>query len=400
MGPLLKNGESASLLLNAVAKACALREGSEGVAQVLRAVHAAQVLSLKELSVSTRVPLPVLAALRRELEKRKILERRGSGLALTSQGLRFLHSSLGVATRHNPLCPECCGRRIVIHGELRPVLDKLSRYFDERPSIDTSVDQSPCLPETSLRRALYLYRAGALEGRSILILGDDDSVSLAIGLLGVSLGRRDFCRRITVLDTDTRILDHLKAAAASEKLALECISHDLRQPLPKELRGRFDTFETDPPYTVEGADLFLSRAVSALKRGTGHHGLLSFGAKPPAETLLLHRTMQRLQLAIDEIIPSFNEYSGASILGSSSQLIHLLTTPSTGATLPSSHFSSKIYTGELSPTVRVYGCLQCRARIPVGSDQQFKTIELLKAAACPTCGHKHFRYLARMRPRT
>lgn len=387
-------------LLDIVAKASALREGREGVAQILRAIHAAEVLSLKELSAKTRVPIPVVAAVRRELEKRSVLERRGAGIALTAKGVQLVESALGIKTRHNAMCPDCRGRRIVIADELRPVLKTLTRYFDARPGVDTSLDQTSCLPETSLRRALYLYQSGGLEGKSVIFLGDDDSVSLSTGLLGKWLGRSNFCKRLTVLDADTRILTHLEAAAAAEGFEVECVPADLRETLPLSLRGQFDTFVTDPPYTIDGVALFLSRAVSALKNGSGRQGLLSFGSKSPAETLLLHQRIQSLHLVVDEIIPSFNEYAGASILGSSSQLIHLLSTPSTNAISASEPYSGKIYTGEVTPTIRIYRCLRCRAQVSVGQTQRLKSIELLKSAGCPNCSNKEFRYLRRLNRRT
>ena len=56
-------------------------------------------------------------------------------------------------------------------------------------------------------------------------------------------------------------------------------------PLPGGLAGGFDVACTDPPYTVAGAELFLSRAVSALAPEPGRHVFFSFGARRPDETL-------------------------------------------------------------------------------------------------------------------
>jgi predicted methyltransferase len=337
----------------------------------------------------------VLAAVRRELEKREVLKRGSGGLTLTDKGREFVEQFLGIESRHNAICPACEGRRIVIHDGLRPALEKLDRYFQARPRIDTSLDQAPCLPKTSLRRALYMYQSGALEGKSVIVVGDDDSVSLAVGLLGQWLRSGEFCKRITVLDADPRILEHLQSAARVEGFPIECIRYDLRTSLPAGLRGQFDTFATDPPYTSDGAALFLSRSVSALKGGSGRQGFLCFGPKSPAETLELHRRILALHLAVDEIIPSFNEYAGASVIGSSSQLIHLLSTASTAAMFADERFVEKIYTGEVRPTVRLYRCLRCRKNVTVGQGQRFATIELLKTAGCPHCGNKNFRFKRR-----
>ena len=53
-----------------------------------------------------------------------------------------------------------------------------------------------------------------------------------------------------MLDTDERWLDYISGAARDEGIALETVTHDLRQPLPEAMRGAFDTVETDPPYTI------------------------------------------------------------------------------------------------------------------------------------------------------
>jgi len=91
-------------LLEQVAEATSLREGAEGVAQVLRIVYSAERITLKDLSRKSGLPVPVLAALRGELEKAQILGRR-AGLVLTERGRRFVEDHLKVTTRHDPTCP-------------------------------------------------------------------------------------------------------------------------------------------------------------------------------------------------------------------------------------------------------------------------------------------------------
>jgi hypothetical protein len=56
-------------LLDRVAEATSLREGTTGVAQVLRIVHQEGKVTLRDLSHRLGLPIPVLAAVRGELEK-------------------------------------------------------------------------------------------------------------------------------------------------------------------------------------------------------------------------------------------------------------------------------------------------------------------------------------------
>lgn len=381
-------------LLERVARATLLREGPAGVAQVLRIVYQEGKITLKNLSRRSGLPIPVLAAVRGELEKAQILERKG-GLVLTERGHRFVEGHLKITTQHDPICPICHGRGIVIAGDLDSQVQRLERVFQQSPIVDVTLDQAPCLAETSMRRALYMYQHGALEGKRVIILGDDDLVSLAIGFLGQDLGSR-LTERLTVVEADQRWIDLVQGVSEAENLGIECVQHDLRDPLPESLRHQFDVFETDPPYTTEGMTLFVSRAIQALRPGDGQQGFLSYGHKSPAEMLRAHQNLVNMGLVVREVIPSFNDYQGASILGGSSQMVYLLTTTMTESLVPDSQYEAPIYTGESSPTIRLYTCTRCKAEYEVGQGHPFVTIESLKAAGCRECDNTRFRYVRRI----
>ena len=121
------------------------------------------------------------------------------------------------------------------------VLADLRRHFEDNPRVDVTLDQSHCTPETNLRRVAYMHEHGALAGKDVLVLGDDDSVSAAVALAGRELsptGR--LARRVVALDTDERILTHLRDIAVAEKVIIGLVRHDLRKPLPKDIRELAD----------------------------------------------------------------------------------------------------------------------------------------------------------------
>lgn len=380
--------DGANTLLSDLAARTRLREGAAGIEAVLRTIHRHPGLTGRDLARQTRLPIPVVTAIRRELEKAGLVQP-GPNIRLAPQGLVLVEGAWGWVGQ-GFLCPLCQGRHVVAGSEWSGVLEQLETWFAANPTVDVTLDQSHCTPETNLRRVLYMQTQGALAGKAVLLLGDDDSVSLAIGLVGRVLspqGGGRLARQLCVLETDARILAHIQEAAAAADLAIETIIHNLREPLPAALHGAFDTVITDPPYTQPGAELFLSRALDALAPEQGRQVFLSFGHRPPAEQAALQGTLARMGLAVAELIPNFNEYQGAGILAGVSALFHLLTTPERRPQVRG-RWSGPLYTGEMHPTMRVYRCMGCGAKLRVGqaADAVAASIEQLKAAGCPRCG--------------
>lgn len=371
-------------ILQEVADATSLREGVAGVEALLRAVHRNESGRLADAAREARLPVPVATAVRRELEKRGILMRQ-HGLAFTSEGEQWAREALGFGAALDidiPLAPQAR-----LTPELEQVVRALEAQLSRAPTTDVTLDQAPCTAESSVRRAALLYRSGALEGRRIALLGDDDSVALSIGLFGRLLAGRQLPRRLVVLEIDPRRVAFLEASARQADLAVEIIRQDLRERLPEALLGSFDSFQTDPPYTIAGATLFVRRGVELLEGGRGY-GMLSFGHTSPPDRLKLQAALTSLGVATTALYPAFNRYAGASILGSTSELHELV---ATGADLGNAEWDGPLYTAEVNPRVRQYQCTECRQRWELGAGGIPDTIEALKQQGCPACGNREFR---------
>lgn len=379
---------TATSILDLIAQATRLREGSSGVSALLRAVYRAGSLRLQDAAREARLPLPVATAVRRELEKAGLLERK-HGLTLTGDGREFVERDLGMRTQIDITCPACAGYGIVIPDSLKAEVERLAEIVKRAPSVDVTLDQAPCSPDTAMRRALLMLQNGALEGKRVLLLGDDDSVSIAIGLLGRALRQGDLTRGVTVIDADERRLSFLRDAAAREQLPLVTVHHDLRRPLPADLRRSFDVIETDPPYTLEGARLFLARGCEALTTVADGHCFFSFAHWAPSQTLELQKVFVELGLAVQAVWPNFNRYAGASVLGNLGQLIELVHAGEAAAELPD--FDGALYTAEVNPRLRVYACAGCGREIVLGQDGVPATIDEAKAVGCGDCGGHVFR---------
>jgi len=388
MGTSRKGRRENDHTIEAIARDMNLKEGEEAVRRILAEVHRRGKVGTKDLAKGARLPTPVAAAIRRELEKRGVLARKG-GAVLTEKGREYVEGVLGFSKATEVDDGEASIRVQALSDDHLKVLDKLREFSKLRPMPSMLLDQAFATPETALKRTLYMMREGDLVGREVLFLGDDDFTSVASALLGVAQG-------ITVLDVDERLLNTISDISMKEGLGLECVLHDLREPLPPNLKGRFDVVLTDPPYTVPGLRLFLSRAIEALKPRKTASIYAAFADKPPLEMLEVHREITGMGMFVRELIPRFNEYEGAEIFANTTSMMRLTTTEATKPAI-TGVFQGKMYTGEVRPTMRVYRC-RCGERIEVGTGRGYTTVEELKARGCPSCGsHEGFRLQRRVR---
>jgi N4-bis(aminopropyl)spermidine synthase len=252
------------------------------------------------------------------------------------------------------------------------------------PTAKLELDQTHCTPETKLRRVLRMHEAGALAGQRVIVLGDDDLVSVALAAFAAHAGAAP--RRLAVVECDPDLVRYLGGQLAELGMAAEVVPHDLREPLPAGLLSGFDVACTDPPYTVAGAELFLSRAFSALAPGAGAHVFFSFGGRRPDETLRTHRLMADMGLAVRSLVPGFNSYTGAGVLAGTSNLYHLRTTAGSQPTITGS-YEGPLYSADMrAAATRPYRCAGCAAVHQVGPGAPWAVIADLKAAGCPECG--------------
>ncbi|WP_406008866.1 GNAT family N-acetyltransferase [Streptomyces sp. NBC_00637] len=374
-------------MLTEVAEAVRLQEGPPGVRSVLRALRRLAPASTKDLSRATGLPVPIVAALGNELRRRGFVTTQRPS-RLTEAGLDLV-AQLGMDLSLDATCTTCDGRELVIPDVLDEAVRRLRALMESGPAADMAIDQSHCTAETKVRRVLALLTAGALPGGSLLLIGDDDLVSLAVAVVGEVLGG-PIVERVTVVDISPEILDYIQKVSAGLGTRVETVRHDLRLPLPAELHEQHDVAMTDPPYTPEGARLFLSRAVEGLRPGPAHSVFFSFGGKSPDEMLEVQREIMGLGLVTNGFVRNFNEYEGSGILGGVGFFQHLLTTTST-APSHEGEFSGPLYTGDKRTRQREYTCVACDARLRVGPGARWTAVAALREEGCPHCGKGPFR---------
>jgi predicted methyltransferase len=246
--------------------------------------------------------IPVLAACEalRALAEQGWLRFSRETVVITEEG-RKTAQTLGLTAVRELRCPHCRGRGLDLHL-FSELAEEFHRLAPGRPEASQEFDQGYVTEETTVARIALLHARGDLAGKEILVLGDDDLVSLAASLTRLP-------KRVAVLDVDPRIVRFLREVAQAEGLRLEVLQHDLREPLPAELLRRFDTFVCDPTESLRGYLAFVQRGISAL-RGPGCAGYL--GLTRLEASLAKWRRIELALLeagaVITDLFPNFHEY--------------------------------------------------------------------------------------------
>ena len=253
-----------------VAAAVGLAEGEVGVRSVVAALARLEPVSIRGISRTVELPVPIVASICGELRKRDVVAEERPA-QLTPAGRRLFAAGT---------------LRLPDATELPPLRRRLKAIADAAPPPAVALDQCHCTLGTKLRRVLALHEADALVGRRILLLGDDDLTSAAIRLFVERFGSGATVAQLTVVDVDPAVVGFLREELRGAPFPHDCLHHDLREPLSPALRGAFDTVVTDPPYTAAAARLFLSRAADAID-GAGASMFLSFGSRRPGVSFAL-----------------------------------------------------------------------------------------------------------------
>ncbi len=215
----------------------------------------------------------------------------------------------------------------------KKIFNLFSEYNNARPEPDRNLDQFRATKETVLQRAVLLGNIPKISEKQLIFLGDNDLTSVAFSSLFEA-------KKITVVDVDTRILQFIRTIAREKELPIEIFEHNLRNPLPKELK-RYDVAFFDPPFTPEAANAWFVRAMEATLSGgsnwirkkpetlSSKYYFLCYGYtdRETERGLKIQKIITSLGLLIQEKIRDFNHYHGAKSIKSKSDLFLIKPTP-------------------------------------------------------------------------
>lgn len=241
--------------------------GSDDIARVMRALleysNPAGLADAWQVAGHANVPFADLVDILQNLRERSLLEFRGSELWVTARGQQFAQE-LHVARTENVVCDTCAGSGF----ESKHFADAYRQFVPllaKRPPAEATYDQGALTADSVFRRLSLMYSKGDVADQKILLLGDDDLLSLALALTGLP-------REIVVVEIDARLCKFIERVASENNLNIRVVCQDARDRLPADLRAHFDTFVTDPSETIQGLLLFVEKGLAMLSPGGGHAG--------------------------------------------------------------------------------------------------------------------------------
>ena len=168
---------------------------------------------------------------------------------------------------NNLNCPNCEGRGLIIDKFFKDVLNKFRIIIKDRPPALSQFDQAFIKDEDVIKRVEFIYQRGDLLNSKILIIGDDDLLSIALALTKLP-------QIVYVIEIDQRLTDFINKTSKKFNLNIKTLKYDVREPLPESFINKFDVFVTDPVETEKGLKSFLLRGLLSLNQnGSGYFGL-------------------------------------------------------------------------------------------------------------------------------
>ena len=182
-------------------------------------------------------------------------------------------------------------------AELQPVC---ARDFK---GLHRPFSQLPCTRATTRARVQMALQLAPRDD-PVLVLGDDDMVSVALAKAGF--------RDVTAVDICDQVLASVRAEADRLGVRVQIVRHDLNDPLPPLLQTppRRLVF-IDPMYSVDGVRLFLESALEATGRQPEARIFLSLHLLSLGRAGLeqLEAMLDRAGVVVDAILRGFNSYA-------------------------------------------------------------------------------------------
>src|SRR3989344_3522366 len=186
----------------------------------------------------------------------------------------------------------------------RPLNEVMREYLVWRKRAifsNDDYDQLSILPGAVKNKLAVMLKKNDLRNRDVLCMGDDDVFSVACSLTGLP-------RSITVFEIDEKVIGFINKVSRELPIPIKTVSLNLLKPLPKNYNGSFDVFVAEPPDTVKGTLLFVSRGMQALRKdGVFYLGMTEVTLSKK-QWLEIEKTVLAAGITLTDIIGDFEEY--------------------------------------------------------------------------------------------
>jgi hypothetical protein len=165
---------------------------------------------------------------------------------------------------------------------------------------DPQYNQFPCTIEARLKRIdKLIHDYPYVSSMRVGLLGDDDLVSVDLATYTPFTP--------VVIEKDDCVIKHLNRYKQETDIFMEIINGDLSNHLNENIT--FDTFITDPPYTLYGILWFLYHGLNFLETRDRVYVIANQMMLGRKTLSLLFQLTGQIGLFPVEIIPAFNEYA-------------------------------------------------------------------------------------------
>ncbi|MHA2290276.1 MAG: hypothetical protein ACXABG_15935, partial [Promethearchaeota archaeon] len=135
-------------ILTLIAEKAQLAEGIEGVRSIMLTMYRFPSLKNKKVSQKTGIAIPALAAVRGELVKAGIIEKKNY---LGEMGRNWILNNLNLKFEYDPFSDDI-GSFLSEVPEDFAVINRIEEILENRPKPDFSLDQSHAIWSTVIRR--------------------------------------------------------------------------------------------------------------------------------------------------------------------------------------------------------------------------------------------------------
>ncbi len=266
---------------------------------------------------------------------------------------------------------------VAIDDELKQdIFNKFDSLAKLRGSPNKELDQSFVDKETSLKRALIVDFT-EYNNKWIVLLGDMDLVALSIGLISKP-------RDLAILDIDKRVPEITFAMKFKHKIKpARFVNHDLRIRMLAVLKNQYDFIFTESPMTLEGNEVYLSRAVQCSKKNGDSRIILSSDLENKDK---LHTLFDTMHLEIEKEFKDFNHYEEKTVIDKNTSDLYILRVSEKSEPTIKNHYFGPMYFREIVNEIKPYRC-KCGKIIETGKGTNYKDVNELKVKGCPYCGY-------------